>query len=64
MHGAAILERRLIDVPDAVVEVDGPMGPGVRNFLKSGNKAITIVPMIRGDSAIGAISVIRLVPGP
>jgi GAF domain-containing protein len=64
MHGAAILERRLVDVPDAEAEVDGPMGPGIRNFLVSGNKAITIVPMIRGESAIGAISVIRLLPGP
>ena len=64
MHGAAILDRRLIDVPDAEVEVNGLFGPGIKNFLASGNRAITIMPMIRGDSAIGAISVIRLAPGP
>jgi len=64
MHGAAILDRRLIDVPDAEAAVNGPYGPGVKNFLASGNRAITIMPMIRGDSAIGAISVIRLAPGP
>ena len=37
---------------------------GARNFLTSGYRAITIMPMIRGDSAIGAISVIRAAPGP
>jgi PAS domain S-box-containing protein len=64
MHGTAILDCRLVDVPDAEAEVDGPWGPGARNFLASGNRAITITPMIHGDSAIGAISVIRSLPGP
>jgi PAS domain S-box-containing protein len=64
MHGAAILDRRLIDVPDAEAEVNGPFGPGIKNFLASGNRAITIMPMIRGDLAIGTISVIRLAAGP
>jgi len=64
LHGAAILDAALIDVPDAEAAKDGPLGPGVRNFLLSGNRAITIMPMLRGGGAIGAISVTRAVPGP
>ena len=63
MHGIAILDGRLVDVPDAEAEKDGPLGPGVRNFLAGGNRAITIMPMICDDTAIGAISVIRATPG-
>ncbi len=37
---------------------------GARNFLKSGYRAVTIVPMMRGGEAIGALSVVRLEPGP
>jgi GAF domain-containing protein len=64
MHGAAILDSRLVDMPDAEAEKDGPFGPGVKNFLAGGNRAITIMPMICEDTAIGAISVIRATPGP
>jgi len=64
MHGAAILDGVMIDVPDAEAEVSGPLGPGIRNFLASGYRAITIMPMICDDTAIGAISVIRQAPGP
>jgi signal transduction histidine kinase len=64
LHAAAILDAKLIDFPDAEAEKDGPLGPGVRNFLLSGNRAVTIMPMLRGESAIGAISVTRAVPGP
>jgi PAS domain S-box-containing protein len=64
LHAAAILDAKLIDFPDAEAEKDGPFGPGVRNFLRSGNRAVTIMPMLRGEGAIGAISVVRAVPGP
>jgi signal transduction histidine kinase/putative methionine-R-sulfoxide reductase with GAF domain len=64
LHAAAILDAKLIDFPDVEAEKDGPLGPGVRNFLLSGNRAVTIMPMLRGESAIGAISVTRAVPGP
>jgi signal transduction histidine kinase len=37
---------------------------GGRNFLASGYRAITIMPMMRGETAIGALSVVRLAPGP
>ena len=63
MHGAAILDGRLVDVPDAR---DAPPGLeiGCRNFLASGYRAATMMPMLRGNAAIGAISVLRLAPGP
>jgi GAF domain len=63
MHGAAILDRRIVDVPEvrkAVTE----FAAGSRNFLASGYRAVTIMPMIRGSEAIGALSVVRLAPGP
>jgi len=62
MHGVAILERRLVDVPD-VLRSDAAE-PGRQNFLTSGYRAITIIPMLREQAAIGAISVIRPSPGP
>ncbi len=63
MHGRAILDRRVVDIPD-VEQAPPEFAVGARNFLTSGYRAITIMPMIRGDSAIGAISVIRAAPGP
>ena len=64
MHGTAILDCKVIDFPDVKEHVAGPMAPGARNFLASGYRAITIMPMIRGQTAIGAISVVRVAPGP
>ncbi|MEE8212797.1 MAG: GAF domain-containing protein, partial [Acidiferrobacterales bacterium] len=63
MHGYAILERKMVDVPDAR-GAPGEWAPGIQNFLASGYRAITIMPMMRGEQAIGAISVVRHVPGP
>ena len=62
MHSTAILDRRLIDVPDAEAYTAGPFVTGIKNFLASGYRAITIMPIIRGDAAIGAMSVARLTP--
>ena len=64
MHGLAMLERRLIDVPDAQVSADQSIATGISNFLGGGHRAITVMPMLRGDAAIGAISVTRVKPGP
>jgi GAF domain-containing protein len=64
MQGTAILDCRVIDFPDVKEQVTGPMAPGARNFLASGYRAITIMPLIRGKTAIGAISVVRVAPGP
>jgi GAF domain-containing protein len=66
MHGTAILDRRIVDVPDAQAHLDanGPFSAGCRVFLRSRYRAITIMPMLRGETAIGAISVARPLPGP
>ena len=62
MHGAAILDCRVIDVPDARQE-SAEWGPGLKNFLASGYRAATITPMVRQGQAIGAIGVVRMQPG-
>jgi GAF domain-containing protein len=36
---------------------------GAKNFLRSGLRALTVVPLMQGDRAIGALSVIRAAPG-
>src|SRR4029077_4363130 len=63
MHGAALLDRRIVDIPD-VTDAPAEFDAGAKNFLTSGNRAITITPMMRGDEAIGLLSVVRLVAGP
>jgi signal transduction histidine kinase len=63
MHGAALLDRRIVDIPD-VADTPAEFVAGGQNFLTSGNRAITIMPMMRGDEAIGLLSVVRLVAGP
>jgi len=63
MHGRAILDRKLVDFAD-VAAAPADLAVGAKNFLTSGHRAITIMPMIRGEEAIGAISVVRLAPGP
>jgi GAF domain-containing protein len=63
MHGAAILDRRIVDVPE-VRKAATEFAAGSRNFLASGYRAVTIMPMIRTSEAIGALSVVRLTPGP
>src|SRR5258705_121555 len=63
MHGAALLDRRMVDIPD-VADAPAEFFAGAQNFLSSGNRAITIMPMMRGDEAIGLLSVVRLVVGP
>lgn len=63
VHCVAFLEQKTLDIPDAE-RVPKQLSVGARNFLKTGFKAITIVPLMRGDKAIGAISVSRPQPGP
>ncbi len=62
MHSIAILDRTVVDVPD-VRNAPPEIATGARNFLASGYRAVTIMPMMRGDTAIGALSVVRLQPG-
>jgi signal transduction histidine kinase len=63
MHGVAILDRRVVDIPD-VADAPADLAPGRQNFLASGYRAVTIVPMMRGEESIGALSVVRLAVGP
>jgi GAF domain-containing protein/DNA-binding response OmpR family regulator len=63
MHSAAMIDAKVVDIPDAE---NGPpeLASGSRNFLATGNRAITIMPMMRGPTPIGTLSVVRVVPGP
>ncbi|TMK00032.1 MAG: GAF domain-containing protein, partial [Alphaproteobacteria bacterium] len=62
MHSTAILDGRMVDIPD--VENPPPeLAVGARNFAPTGYRAVTIMPMMRGDVAIGALSVARRAPG-
>ena len=63
MHGLAILDRRTVDIAD-IRESPPDLATGAKNTLASGYHAVTVVPMMRGGEAIGALSVIRLEPGP
>ena len=59
----AILDRREVDLPDAR-EAPAELAAGARNFLASGYRAMTVIPMMRGKSAIGTVNVMRRRPGP
>ena len=63
MHGAAMLDCRVVDIPD-VRSAPAELSAGARNFLTSGYQAITITPMMRRNEAIGLLSVVRRTPGP
>ena len=61
-HAIAILDRRMIDIPDAR-DAPSELATGAQYFLTTGYRAITIMPMMRGGDAIGALSVVRAAPG-
>src|SRR6516165_5138638 len=63
MHSQSILDRKMLDIPD-VEHAPADLALGAKNFLRSGYRAVTIVPLMRGDQAIGALSVVRVAPGP
>jgi GAF domain-containing protein len=62
MHSKAILDRKMLDIPD-VEHAPADLAVGAKNFLRSGLRAVTIVPLMQGDRAIGALSVVRVAPG-
>jgi hypothetical protein len=53
MTSTAVLDRRIVNIPDAE-NAPAELVAGARNFLASGNRANTMMPMMRGDAAIGA----------
>ncbi len=63
LHGSAILDRCMIDIPD-VEEAPKELTAGAQNALAGGNRAVTAVPLMRGGEAIGALSVVRRKLGP
>jgi PAS domain S-box-containing protein len=63
MNSTAILDHRIVDIPDAE-NAPAEFAAGAHNFLASGYRATTIMPLMRGDSAIGTLGVSRLAPGP
>lgn len=63
MHGVAILEGREIDIPD-VANAPNKNTAGAKNFLATGYRAVTMMPMLRDGKAIGVLSVVRIDPGP
>ncbi|HEY2188930.1 MAG TPA: GAF domain-containing protein, partial [Caldimonas sp.] len=63
IHGAAMLDCRVVDIAD-IVQEGGPFEAGKRNLAPAGYRAMTVVPMVRDQVAIGAIAVVRTKPGP
>jgi signal transduction histidine kinase/dihydroneopterin aldolase len=63
MHALAILDRRVVDIPD-VASPPIELTIGAQNFLATGYRAVTIMPLMRGDDAIGTLSILRIAPGP
>ena len=63
MNSVAILDGRMIDVPDAE-NAPPDLATGARNFLATGNRAITAMPLMRGAVANGVLTVVRAAPGP
>ena len=62
IHGVAFLDRKILDIPDGR-EAPPELAAGAKNFLASGYRAVTVMPLMRGRTAIGTLSVVRLAPG-
>jgi transcriptional regulator with GAF, ATPase, and Fis domain len=62
MHSVSILDRKMLDIP-SVENAPAEMEVGRKNFLGSGYRAATFMPLMRGETAIGALSVVRVNPG-
>jgi two-component system, NtrC family, sensor kinase len=58
----AILDRREIDIADAQ-KPPKELTVGAQNLLAGGYRAMTVMPMMRGDETIGALNVVRRHPG-
>src|SRR5262249_2561700 len=62
MNGIALLDRRVVDISESE-NAPPDLAAGARNFLATGNRGTTIVPMMRGGDAIGSLSLLREMPG-
>lgn len=63
MHGVAMLDGKEMDIPD-VANSPNKDSLGAKNFLATGYRAVTMMPMLRDSKAIGVLGVVRLDPGP
>ena len=63
IHGAAILDGIMVDIPDAH-GAPGKYAVGMGKLLGGGYGAQTVVPMMRAGEPIGALSVSRIATGP
>jgi GAF domain-containing protein len=63
VNSAAILDAKVVDIPD-VRKAPPQFVLGAKNFDDTGYRAVTSVPMMRGDVAIGCLSIMRTQPGP
>ena len=63
VNSAAILDAKVVDIPD-VRNAPVQFAAGAKNFDDTGYRAVTSVPMMRGDIAIGCLSIMRTRPGP
>jgi len=63
VNSTAILDAKVVDIPD-VRNAPAQFVVGAKNFDDSRYRAVTSVPMMRGDVAIGCLSIMRTRPGP
>lgn len=62
IHGYVILNGRTVDLPDVAAAQD-QFQRGTRNFLASGYRAVTMMPISRASNTVGALAVLRFTPG-
>ena len=63
LTSVAILDRKMLDIPN-VENVPEEMEVGRTNLRETGYRAATILPLMRGEAAIGALTVLRIPTGP
>lgn len=62
IHGFVILKGRTVDLPD-VASAQDQFRVGAGNFLASGYRAVTMMPVSHGDDTVGALAMLRLATG-
>ena len=62
MHGRVVLEKQEVDIAD-VGNSEGKDSAGAINFLATGYRAVTMMPLLRDAQAIGVLAIVRLAPG-
>ena len=59
MHGVAILEGKEMDIPD-VANAPNEDSARIKNFLATGYRAVTMMPLLIDGKAIGVLSIVRI----